>query len=74
MKGSLEELGALAHALIHEQRDEEQRLAAIVEMRSLRLRKAEGLTWSPVHVQKQDYTFGGRVRLKLEKGPNGGAG
>lgn len=72
MKGSLEELGALAHALIHEQRDEEQRLAAIVEMRSLRLRKAEGLTWSPVHVQKQDYTFGGRVRLKLEKGPNGG--
>lgn len=71
-KGPVEELGALAHALVHEQRDEERRLGAIIEEQSLRLRKAEGLTWSPVQIQKQDYTFGGWVRLKLEKGSNGG--
>ena len=65
-------LGALAEALVHEQREEERRLATVLEGQSLRVRKAEGLTWSPVSINRQDYTFGGRVRLELQKGTHGG--
>ena len=65
-------LGALAEALVHEQREEERRLATVLEGKSLRVRKAEGLTWSPVSINRQDYTFGGRVRLELQKGTHGG--
>lgn len=68
----VEELGQLAQALVEEQREEERRLAAILEKQSLRVRKAEGLTWSPVAIEKQGFTFGGRVKLVLKKGQNGG--
>lgn len=72
MKGAIEELAALAEALVFEQREEERALAAIVGQQSLRVRKSEGVTWSPVTIQQQDFTFGGRVRLELVKGANGG--
>lgn len=71
-KSSIEELGQLAQALVEEQREEERRLAAVLEKQSLRVRKAEGLTWSPVSVEQQAFTFGGRVKLSLRKGQNGG--
>lgn len=72
MSKAVEELGQLALALVDEQREEEARLAAILEKQSLRLRKAEGLTWSPVTIEQQAFTFGGRVKLLLKKGVNGG--
>lgn len=72
MSKAVEELGQLALALVDEQREEEARLAAVLEKQSLRLRKAEGLTWSPVTIEQQAFTFGGRVKLLLKKGPNGG--
>ena len=44
MNSAVEELGILAQALVEEQREEERRLAAVLEKQSLRIRKAEGLT------------------------------
>ena len=72
MNSAVEELGRLAHALVAEQREEERRLAAILEKQSLRVRKAEGLTWAPVTIENQGFTFGGRIKLTLKKGQNGG--
>ncbi|MDE0871907.1 MAG: AAA domain-containing protein [Flavobacteriales bacterium] len=67
-----EELGALAQALVWEQREEEERLATLLKEHSLRFRKSKGLTWSPVSVEDQSYTLGGRPSLVLQKGANGG--
>jgi ATP-dependent RNA/DNA helicase IGHMBP2 len=72
MREVIDELGRLAEALVHEQREEERRLATVLEGQSLRIRKADGLTWSPVSIIRQDYTFGGRVRLEVQKGSHGG--
>ncbi|MAI23532.1 MAG: hypothetical protein CL828_05680 [Crocinitomicaceae bacterium] len=72
MNSAVEELGRLAQALIEEQREEERRLAAVLEKQSLRVRKAEGLTWAPVTIENQSFTFGGRIKLALKKGQNGG--
>ena len=72
MREVIDELGRLAEALVHEQREEERRLATVLEGQSLRVRKGDGLTWSPVSIIRQDYTFGGRVRLEVQKGTNGG--
>ena len=72
MNSAVEELGRLAHALVAEQREEERRLAAVLEKQSLRVRKAEGLTWAPVTIENQGFTFGGRIKLTLKKGQNGG--
>lgn len=72
MNSAVEELGKLAHALVAEQREEERRLAAVLEKQSLRVRKAEGLTWAPVTIENQGFTFGGRIKLTLQKGQNGG--
>jgi ATP-dependent RNA/DNA helicase IGHMBP2 len=72
MNSAVEELGILAQALVEEQREEERRLAAVLEKQSLRIRKAEGLTWAPVTIETQHFTFGGRVKLTLQKGQNGG--
>ena len=71
-KSSIEALGQLAQALVEEHKEEERRLAAVLEKQSLRVRKAEGLTWSPVAIEQQGFTFGGRVKLSLKKGQNGG--
>lgn len=72
MNTAVEELGKLAHALAAEQREEERRLASVLEKQSLRVRKAEGLTWAPVTIESQGFTFGGRIKLSLKKGQNGG--
>ena len=72
MNSAVEELGILAQALVEEQREEERRLAAVLKKQSLRVRKAEGLTWAPVTIETQQFTFGGRVKLTLKKGQNGG--
>ena len=71
MNTAVEELGKLAHALVAEQREEERRLASVLEKQSLRVRKAEGLTWAPVTIESQGFTFGGRIKLSLKKGQNG---
>lgn len=72
MKRAIEQLGRLAEALVLEQREEEKRLSAVIEQKSLRIRRAEGVTWSPVLIEEQDFTFGGRVRLKAKMQHNAG--
>ena len=72
MNGAIEQLGELAEALVDEQREEEKRLAAVIEGKSLRLRRSEGVTWSPVTIEDQDFTFGGRVRLRVKMQHNAG--
>ena len=72
MNGAIEELGKIAEALVYEQREEEKRLAAVIEGKSLRIRRSEGVTWSPVTIEDQDFTFGGRVRLMVKMQHNAG--
>ena len=72
MNGAIEQLGELAEALVNEQREEEKRLAAVIEGKSLRVRRSEGVTWSPVTIEDQDFTFGGRVRLMVKMQHNAG--
>lgn len=72
MNGAIEELGKIAEALVYEQREEEKRLAAVIEGKSLRIRRSEGVTWSPVTIEDQDFTFGGRVRLMVRMQHNAG--
>ena len=72
MNGAIEQLGELAEALVDEQREEEKRLAAVIEGKSLRVRRSEGVTWSPVTIVDQDFTFGGRVRLRVKMQHNAG--
>lgn len=64
---AIAELARLTRALVHEQQAEEQRLSAIIEKQSLRLRRQEGLTWSPVSIEKQGFSFGGRVTVEIQK-------
>lgn len=68
----LRELGRLAEALIAERNEEERRMAALLEQKSLRYRRADGLTWSPVAVLQSDFTFGGRPVVTLQMGQGGG--
>lgn len=72
MNEGVRELGRLAQALVAEREEEEKRLEAIIKNHSLNRRRAEGLTWSPVIINKQDFTFGGRVRIVVEKNASGG--
>ncbi|MDA0912406.1 MAG: AAA domain-containing protein [Bacteroidetes bacterium] len=72
MNEGVRELGRLAQALVAEKEEEEKRLEAIIKNHSLNRRRAEGLTWSPVVINKQDFTFGGRVRIVVEKNASGG--
>jgi ATP-dependent RNA/DNA helicase IGHMBP2 len=72
MKSAAEELGTLAQAVVWEQREEERRLAEGLEGQSLRFRKREGLTWSPVTLESQSTTFGGRACVVLSKPTHGG--
>jgi superfamily I DNA and/or RNA helicase len=72
MKTAIEQLGKLAEALVFEQREEENRLASVIEGKSLRIRRAEGVTWSPILIEEQDFIFGGRVRLKIKMSHNAG--
>ena len=72
MKSAAEELGALAQAIVWEQREGESRLAGALKGQSLRYRKREGLTWSPVALESQSTTFGGRSCVVLSKPVHGG--
>ena len=72
MNSAVEELGTLARAIVDEQREEERRLSVLLEKQSLRIRRAEGLTWSPVVIENQSFTFGGRIKLMVKKGQGGG--
>lgn len=66
------ELGRLAEALVAERREEETAMASLLEQKSLRFRRADGLTWSPVTINGQEFTFGGRPAVQLEMGHGGG--
>lgn len=66
------ELGQLAESLVIEREEEERRLSALLEQKSLRYRRADSLTWSPVSVSSVDFTFGGRPLVILECGHGGG--
>lgn len=71
-KDPLLELGQLAESLVVEREEEERRLSALLEQKSLRYRRADSLTWSPVAVLSVDFTFGGRPKVVLECGHGGG--
>ena len=46
-------------ALLAEREDDRKRLAEVLSGSSLKVRRAEGLTWSPVEVTEASYAFGG---------------
>ncbi len=46
-------------ALLAEREDDRTRLAELLSGSSLKVRRAEGLTWSPVEVTEASYAFGG---------------
>ena len=46
-------------ALLAEREDDRKRLAELLSGSSLKVRRAEGLTWSPVEVTEASYAFGG---------------
>jgi len=64
-RDSIAELSALAEALVLEHRAEEARYAAILDGQPVSNRKAEGLTWAPVRVNRTSFTLGGRPTLEL---------
>ena len=64
-RDSIAELSALAEALVLEHRAEEARYASILEGQPVSSRKAEGLTWAPVRVNRTGFTLGGRPTLEL---------
>ena len=65
-RDSIEALGAVTQALVLEHRAEEARYAAILSEKPVPVRRAEGLTWSPVRVLHSAFTMGGRPLLELE--------
>jgi len=64
-RDSIAEVSALAEALVLEHRAEESRYASILEGQPVASRKAEGLTWAPVRVNRTSFTLGGRPTLEL---------
>jgi superfamily I DNA and/or RNA helicase len=58
-------MSAVTAALVDEHRDEEARFAAVLTEKSVSIRKAEGLTWSPVRVLEMGFTTSGRPVLEL---------
>lgn len=48
-----------SEALLAEREDDRKRLAEVLSGSSLKVRRAEGLTWSPVEVTEASYAFGG---------------
>ena len=70
--GALEEMGDLAMAVVWEQEAESQKLQWIEEEGAMRVRRAEGLTWSPVEVVETGMGFGGRQQVRLKMLPGAG--
>ena len=52
-------LTSWTEALLAEREDDRKRLSKVLSGSSLKVRRAEGLTWSPVEVVEASYTFGG---------------
>ena len=52
-------LTSWTEALLAERDDDRKRLAEVLSGSSLKVRRAEGLTWSPVEVTEASYAFGG---------------
>ena len=55
----LDLLASWTEALLAERDEERQRLTETLAGASLRIRRAEGFTWSPVEVTEASYAFGG---------------
>lgn len=55
----LDLLAAWTQALLAEREEERQRLAEVLSVSSLKIRRAEGVSWSPVEVSDATYAFGG---------------
>ncbi|MEY5044564.1 MAG: hypothetical protein RJA19_1791 [Bacteroidota bacterium] len=70
--GAMEELGELAMAVVWEKEAEEAKLQGLGDESALRMRRAEGLTWSPVEVEEQGWGFGGRNQVRMRMVPGGG--
>ena len=62
---AIDELAKLSQLLLLEREEEESRLQAIIEQKSIKERRDEGLCWAPVSVEKTDFAFGGTPRLLL---------
>ncbi|MDA1242001.1 MAG: AAA domain-containing protein [Bacteroidetes bacterium] len=58
-------------ALLAERDEERSRLQLLLQDTSLKSRRAEGVTWSPVSVVRAEYAFGG-AKWSLECGSGGG--
>ena len=52
-------LTSWTEALLAEREDDRKRLSKVLSGSSLKVRRAEGLTWSPVEVVEASYAFGG---------------
>ena len=55
----LDLLTSWTEALLAERDDERARVAEVLDHASLKVRRSEGLTWSPVEVTSASYAFGG---------------
>lgn len=55
----LDLLTSWTQALLAEREEERQRLREVLANSSLKIRRAEGLTWSPAEVTEASYAFGG---------------
>ncbi len=65
----LEVLTAWTNALLAEREEERTRLSELLNGSSLKVRRAEGLTWSPVDVTEASYAFGGaKWRMVCKEG------
>lgn len=62
-----EELGAVALALRAEREEEERRMAAVLNDVSLKQRKEEGLSRSPLTVARLAFVYGGQPEITLER-------
>ena len=65
----LDLLTSWTQALLAERDEERQRLMDVLSQSSLKVRRSEGLTWSPVEVVEASYAFGGaKWRLACQEG------
>ncbi|MEY3010420.1 MAG: hypothetical protein RLZZ314_1062 [Bacteroidota bacterium] len=63
---------AWTQALLAERDEERSRLQLLLENASLKSRRAEGVTWSPVSVVRAEYAMGG-AKWAMECGAGGGS-
>ncbi len=71
-RDAIEELGAVAALLAIEAAEEAERMAAAVQGAPMRVRRAEGLTWSPVEVEPGDGAVGGMASVVVRWQPGSG--